>query len=177
MAIMKPTSNIGVQATEQIQLQDDDFTAAPAEGETIQSGETKEVFRAEVGEDGVLASYDALQLGGTTGPNPKSARGKIYVDIRDTNGNSISKTVEFRFVGRPRNENSRRALTPFYTLRDLDNDNPELRQALPPATNSRGQPTVVQNGRVIAVEIRTSGETAEVSLSESTIEVPAIAGY
>lgn len=175
--IMTPQNYGDVDAVEQIQLQESDFVPAPAEGTTISSGETREVFRSEVGEDGSLSSYTAVQLGGDTGANPKSARGKMFINLRDTNQNEVSDRVEFRFVARPLNENSRTPLTPFFTLRDLDNSDPEKRQALPPVTNGRGQAQVVQDGRVIALEVRTGTQSVEISLSDSVVELPAIGGY
>lgn len=175
--MMTPQNYGDVDAIEQIQLQESDFTPAPAEGEVIAAGETEEVFRAEVGKDGTLTSYNALQLGGSSGANPKSARGKMFINLRDTAGNDVSDRVEFRFIARPLNSNSRTALTPFFTLRDLDNNDPELRQALPPVTSPEGRARVIQDGRVIAVEVRSGSSSVEVSLSDSVIEVPAIAGY
>lgn len=175
--LMTPRNYGDVDSIEQIQIQEADFTPAPAEGETIAAGETEEVFRSEVGEDGTLASYNAIQLGGQTGANPKSARGKMFINLRDNAGNEVSDRVEFRFIARPLNSNSRTALTPFFTLRDLDNPDPELRQALPPVTNSEGKALVIQDGRVLAVEVRSGSGSVEVSLSESVIEVPAVAGY
>lgn len=177
MPVLSPSSNMDVNAVEQIQIQAVDFEAAPDEGTTIPQGETVEVFRSEIGETGRLSSYDALQVGGNLGQNPKSARGKMFVNLKDTANAEVSDQVEFRLAARPKNENGRTPLTPFFSLRNLDAQDPEIRQALPPVVDGQGRPRVVQDGRVLVVEVRTAASSTEISLSNSTVEFPAIVGY
>jgi len=162
---------------EGIKVNDSDFTAAPAEGTTIQSGEVEEVFRAEIGEDGQFSSYSAIQLGGRLGPTGQSAQGKLFIDLEDTSDTDVDDRTEVRFVARPKNGNSRTALTEWYSIRDLDRDDPRQRQPLPPVTNSKGNPLVVQDGRILAVEVRNGATSVEISLANSTVQTPAQAGY
>jgi hypothetical protein len=175
---MKATEDdVPAREFEGIQVSDSDFVAAPDEGSSISSGEVTEVFRAEIGEDGQFSSYSALQLGGTLGPTGQSAQGKIFADLRDNNDNKVDDRTEIRFVARPKNGNSRTALTEWYPIRDLDRDDPRQRQPLPPVTDSDGDPQVVQDGRIVAVEVRNGATSIEVDLTNTTFAAPAQGGY
>ena len=161
---------------EEIKLADSDFTAAPAEGETIEAGEVTEVFRSEVGDDGQLASYDLLQLGGELDQTGNSAQGKIFLELRNEDDELVDDRTEVRFIGRPKNGNNRKAITEWYTVRDLARDDPRQRQPLPPQ-KSGGRHLVVPDGRILAVEVRNGAEEITVSLDNTTFQVPAQAGY
>lgn len=162
---------------EEIRLADSDFIAAPSEGETVEAGEVVEVARSEVEEDGQLASYDMVQLGGDLDPTGNSAKGKIFLELRDSADEPVDDRTEVRFIARPKNGNRRRALTEWYTIRDLARDDPRQRQPIPPVTNQGGNPMVVGSGRIIGVEIRNGAESVEVDLDNSTWQLPAQAGY
>lgn len=162
---------------EGIRVADSDFNAAPAEGSSISAGEVEEVARAEIEEDGQFSSYRSVQLGGELDPTGNSAQGKLFIDLRDTNDNALDDRTEVRFVARPKNGNRRRPITEWYPLRDLARDDPRQRQPLPPATNEQGEPQLVGPGRILAVEVRNGATSVTVNLSNSVIDLPAIAGY
>ena len=162
---------------EEIRLADSDFVAAPSEGTTIEAGEVEEVARSEVEDDGQLASYDMIQLGGELDPTGNSAKGKIFLELRDSDDEPVDDRTEVRFIGRPKNGNRRKALTEWYTIRDLARDDPRQRQPIPPVTNDSGAPMVVPSGRIIGVEVRNGAESFEVDLDNSTWQLPAQAGY
>ena len=162
---------------EEIRLADSDFTAAPSEGETIEAGEVEEIARSEVEDDGQLSSYDMVQLGGELDPTGNSAKGKIFLELRNSEDEPVDDRTEVRFIGRPKNGNRRKALTEWYTIRDLARDDPRQRQPIPPVTNDGGAPMVVPSGRIIGVEVRNGAESFEVDLDNSTWQLPAQAGY
>ena len=177
MPIMNRSEALKGEEFEEIRLADSDFTAAPSEGEPVSAGEVAEIARSEVEDDGQLASYDMVQLGGEMDPTGNSAQGKIFVDLRDGEDNEVDERTEVRFVTRPKNGNRRKALTEWYTIRDLARDDPRQRQPLPPVKNSAGMHRVVKSGRIIAVEIRNGATEVTVDLDNSTWQLPAQAGY
>ena len=162
---------------EPIRLSAEDFTAAPDEGTSIPSGENAEILRTEVEEDGQLASYDAVQLGGKPDPTGNSAKGKIYVDLKDGSDTAVDPRTQIRFVARPKNGNRRTALTEWMTVRDLARDDPRQRRPLTPVTDGDGDPQLVSSGRIIAVEIRNGATSVTVSQANSELSIPATAGY
>jgi hypothetical protein len=132
---------------------------------------------SEIEDDGQLASYDSLRLGQSLGPTGRSAQGKIYVDLRDGDDNKIDDRTQIRVVGRPKNGNSRKEIVGWQTIRDLAQDRPDLRLPLPPVTNSNGEAQVVTSGRILAVEIRNPATDITVDRENSSITLPARAGY
>lgn len=169
--------NVPASDFNSIQVQDSDFNAAPDEGSSVDSGEVAEIARAEISEDGQLASYTTVQLGGDTDPMQFSSEGKMFIDLRDGSDNKVDPRTEVRFIGRPKNGDKRTDLTGWYSLRDLDRDDPRQRVPLDYVTDKQGRPQLVGRGRILAVEIRNGATSVTVSLSNSTIQVPAEAGY
>jgi len=177
MPIKSKSETLADEEFEEIRLADSDFVSAPAEGETIESGEVEEIARAEVESDGQLASYDMIQLGGDLDPTGNSAKGKIFLELRDSDDEPVDDRTEVRFIGRPKNGNRIKALTEWYTIRDLARDDPRQRQPIPPVTNNSGKAMVVPSGRIIGVEVRNGATDFEVYLENSTWQLPAQAGY
>ena len=177
MPVKTKSSALEGEQFEQIQLADSDFVEAPDEGENVPAGELVEIARSEVGDDGQLSSYDMLQLGGQLSETGMDSQGKLFIDLRDTEDEPVDPRTEIRFIARPKNGNRRHELVGFREVRDLNRDDPRQRQPLSPVTNSAGNPQVVKDGRIIGVEIRNGAEDVEVSLANSTIKVPAQAGY
>lgn len=175
--VKKQKSVFGDTDFEQIQLATADFVAAPDEGTSIPAGEVREIMRTEIEDDGQLASYDAVRLGGELDPTGNSAQGKIFVDLYDTSDAAVDDRTEIRFVARPKNGNRRKALTQWYSIRDLARDDPRQRTPLPPITDSDGDPQLVSSGRIIAMEVRNGATSVEVDKENSDITVPAFAGY
>ena len=156
---------------------DAEFRPSPQEGENIQSGEVAEILRTEVEEDGYLASYDAVQLGGHLDETGNSSKGKIYVDLRDNDDNQLDGRTEVRFVARPKNGNTRKELVEWKPLRDLAKEDTRQRHPLPPVTDEEGRPLVVKSGRIIAMEVRNASVDVEVSKENSDFTLPAQFGY
>lgn len=177
MAKKNAQAVFGDSQFEEIRLSADDFTAAPDEGSSVPAGEIAEIMRSEVEEDGQLGSYDAVQLGGRPDPTGNSAKGKLYVDLRDGSDAAVDERTQIRFVARPKNGNRRTALTSWMTVRDLNVSDTRQRRPLPPVTASDGDPRVVSSGRIIAMEVRNAATSVTVSKANSTVSVPALSGY
>lgn len=154
-----------------------DFTDGKDEEVSLSAGQVGEVFTAEVGEDGQLSSYDFVRLGDQLDDgNQDSAKGKLFVDLRDASDAEIDQRTEFRFVARPKNSNSRTPLTEFVPLRNANQSDPSLRLPFTPLTRG-GKPAVVKDGRVIAVEIRNAATSVTVDRANSDADIPARGGY
>ena len=172
-----PASHLSDVDFEGINLSVADFTDAKDEGATIPAGEIGEIMRAEVEEDGQLASYSHVRLGDRLDDgNGDSAKGKLFAQLADPEGEDLDPRTEFRFVTRPKNGNRRTALTEFIKLRNANLDDPSKRLPFTPVSID-GKPAVVKAGRIIAVEVRNAAEDVEVSRAESDMDIPARGGY
>lgn len=154
-----------------------DFVDGKDEEVSLAAGQVGEVFTAEVGEDGQLSSYDFVRLGDQLDDgNQDSAKGKLFVQLKDSADAEIDQRTEFRFVARPKNSNSRTPLTEFIPLRNANQSDPSLRLPFTPLTRG-GKPAVVKDGRVIAVEIRNAATSVTVDRTNSDADIPARGGY
>lgn len=166
----------------------DDFAAGEDEGSTISAGSTpKEVLEAEVGDDNgvgsALASYRRVRPGGRGSNAGRSGEGKLYVSLQgDQDGDGtveqVDQRTQMRLIKRPKNGDERTPLTRWFVQRDLDRDDPRQRIPLEPVTNSEtGNPLVVREGDVLAVEVRNNATDITVSKADSVVEFPAQVGY
>lgn len=154
-----------------------DFVDGKDEEVSLSAGQVGEVFTAEVGEDGQLSSYEFVRLGDNLDDgNQDSAKGKLFVNLKDSNDSAIDDRTEFRFIARPKNSNSRTPLTEFIPLRNADQSDPSKRLPLTPVTRN-GKPAVVSDGRVLAVEIRNAATSVSVDRTNSDADIPARGGY
>ena len=154
-----------------------DFTDGKDEGEEIGAGNVAEVATAEVGEDGQLASYDFLRLGDRLDDgNQDSAKGKLFVSLRDPEDAEVDERTEFRFVTRPKNANRRTPLTEWIKVRNANQDDPSKRLPFTPVSID-GKPAVVKDGRIVAIEIRNPATDVEISRANTDMDLPARAGY
>jgi len=154
-----------------------DFTDGKDEETSLSAGQVGEVFTAEVGEDGQLSSYEYLRLGDQLDDgNQDSAKGKLFVDLRDTDDNKIDERTEFRFIARPKNGNEVNPLTEFIPLRNADQTDPSIRLPFTPLTRG-GKPAVISDGRILAVEIRNAATSVSVDRANSDADIPARGGY
>jgi len=155
-------------------LDEADFTAGKDNGEQLQAGVVGEVATAEVGDDGKLSSYEAVRPGDRTDTND-ATRGRIFVELEDGNGNTVSDKVQWRLAVRDKNSNRRIPVTSWYRQRDSNNQRPDHRMALRPVTRS-GKPFFIKDGRVIVLEVKNESGTVTVDASASTVEIPARLG-
>lgn len=160
---------------EEIQLTDADFNAGDDDGTTLSSssGQIGEIAEMEVGEDGVLSSYAIAAMGGRkSGPNDTNPA--IYVDLQNSTPAALDDNTQYRFVSRDKNSNRKRTLTDWKTLRESDNSDPRQRPEI--VYRGRGNERWVQDGKLIILEVRNQSTDVAPSLSDSTIEVKAVAG-
>lgn len=154
-----------------------DFVDGKDEEQSLSAGTVGEIMTAEVGEDGQLSSYEYVRLGDNLDDgNQDSAKGKLFVDLRDSNDNEVDQRTEFRFIVRPKNSNSRTPLTEFIPLRNANRDDPSTRIPLTPVTRN-GMPAVAGDGRVLAIEVRNAATSVSVDRTNSDADVPARGGY
>lgn len=177
MAVVDPTS----LEYEGIHVTNNDFVGGSEDSSDLNSGELGEIAVAEVGEDGQFSAYDAVRLGDEMDPTGNSPKGKLYVDLQgDQDGDGTVEQVpddtQLRWIARDKNSNRREPLTRWYAHRDLDQSRPDLRTPLPPVTRN-GNPWFVKDGRIIALEAKRESGSLNVSLADSTFEVPSRGGY
>jgi hypothetical protein len=161
---------------EGILLTASDYVAGNDEGTALDPGEIGEVAVAEVGEDGQLSAYEAVRLGDTLGPTGNSPQGKLFVDLRDDSDAELDPRTQIRWICRDKNSNRRPPITRWYPLRDLNEDDPRLRTALPPVTKNN-KPFFVKEGRILSLEIKNESTGVTMDLGKSTFETPSRAGY
>ena len=162
---------------EGINISTADFTDGKDEGETISPGDLAEVATAEVGEDGQLTSYEYVRLGDSLDDgNRDSAKGKLFMSLRNSADEEVDERTEFRFVVRPKNGNSRTPLTEFIKLRNANQDDPSKRLPFTPVSID-GRPAVAKDGRILAIEVRNPAESVEIDRANTDMDLPARAGY
>jgi len=137
---------------------------------------------AEIGDNnGVssqFASYRAVRLGGSGGPNPRDGQGKIYADVDSDDANTdTDQSTQIRWIKRPLNGDSRTILTKWFTLRDLEQTDVEDRVRLPPVSAPDGSPLVVREGDVLALEARNSSSSFTIDRDGSDLDFPVQVGY
>ena len=154
-----------------------DFTDGKDADSEVEAGAIAEVATAEVEEDGQLASYSYVRLGDSLDSgNQDSAKGKLFMELNDDDGNLVDERTEFRFVARPKNGNRRTPLTEFIKLRNANQEDPGKRLPFLPVSRD-GRPAVVKGGRIIGIEVRNAATSVSVSRSQSDFDVPARGGY
>lgn len=166
---------------EGIHLTQADYVAGKDEGQDLPAGTLGEVATAEIGEDGQLGSYDAVRLGDNLDPTGNSPKGKIYVELQgDQDGDGTIELVDartqLRWAVRDKNSNRRVPLTRWFPHRDLAESDPRLRTPLPPVTKNN-KPFFAKEGRLLVLECKNEATSVNVSLSDSTFEVPSRGGY
>jgi len=180
-------SELAGREWEAVSLSPGDFQAGADEGSTISAGQIGEVLEAVVGQsnrddsgndlNSSFDSYDRVWLGQETAPDLKGPRGKIYGLLRNGVPEDLPPETEVRAIARPKNKNKRTALTPWIKHRDLDQSTPSERLDLGPIRNERGDPLIVREGRVIAIEVRNTSSDVTVSKENSDFDIPALMGY
>lgn len=165
-------------STEPITISTADFTDGQDEGSSLSAGNVGEVMKAEIGDDSQFSSYETVRLGQSLDEgNQRSGKGKLFVQLQDNNGNVIDSRTEVRFIGRPKNANSRRPLTSFIQMDRLNESDVTKQIPLTPVRNENGDPQLISDGRILAVEVRNPANSVTVDRSNSQITLPAIAGY
>ena len=155
---------------------DTDFTAGKDNDTSIPAGDVAEVGVAEVGDDGQLSNYDAVQIGqrpaATGGDNQGN---EVFIDLAQGDGADAADTVEFAVAARRKGEvggGVSGEVTGFRGTRGQDTADARQRTSLGP------QSPVVRYGRVLQFLTRDEHAAHEVDIThaETTIEIPAMGG-
>lgn len=155
-----------------------DFNDTVDTGDVIPAGTTREVMSFELSEDGEMSVYDILRFGeNPDGVTNESPEGKLFAEFRDPGDNVITKSARFRVISRPRNDDETTAHTGWIRHRNAAQDDPSKRLPLPPVTDENGNPLLIKQNRIVAIEVRNPGSDVTVSRTNSEVELPAIAGY
>jgi len=161
---------------EGIHVTQSDYVAGKDEGQSLSAGTLGEIAKAEIGEDGQLASYEAVRLGDNLDPTGNSPKGKLYVELQDDGGSVVDSRTQLRWIIRDKNSNRRVPLTRWFPHRDLNESDPRLRTPLPPVTRGN-KPFFGKEGRILALEAKNEAASVTISLANSTFETPARGGY
>jgi hypothetical protein len=158
-----------------------DFNAARDNNASLSQGVVGEIGEAEVGEDGVLAQYDAILVG----QPPKNATGdrkgnEIYAAVDDGAGSVVSDTVQVSVAARNKGETGGGKdgkVTGFLPTREMDNSDPGIRPPIgvQPSPNN---PKYVPDGRIVQFLIKdeTGSVTGDITGSTSVLELPILGG-
>lgn len=148
-----------------------DFRAGLNDATAIAAGEVGIIAVAEVGEDGILANYDAVIMGqpptNETGDNQGN---EMFVQLQDGTATDVADSVQFQFQARKKGSLSGRPLTPWIKHRGLDAADPRQRKSLP----ITGYGAV--DGEEIILVVRDMTASVTVDLSNSSFEIPIMGG-
>lgn len=133
-----------------------------------------EVGRLQVGEHSD-PSYEAVQIGRPLGPNPDSDEGKVYIDLRDSEGNEVDPRTQVRVMAGVINRDEVDELMGWKRQRGLKSEDSRLRPALEPSTVTDDEGNefaeTVPEGREIFIEVKNTAVDQEVDLEQSTLEI------
>lgn len=165
--------NVSELAFEPITLRPADFSASRDDDTQLSSGTVGEIATAEVGEDGQLSGYDAVQIGQPASNNTGDRKGNELFAKLQSGSSDVSDSVEFSIAARRKGDlggGRGGSITGWITHRGQDNADPAQRKPLYP------QQPVVIDGRML--QLLAKDETAQVTvdLSESEFEIPALGG-
>lgn len=168
--------NVGNLRFRKNQISGSDFNAARDNSTSLSAGVPGERGELEVGEDGVAAQYDAVQLGQPQSNASGDRKGnEIYLALDDNSGSPVNDTVQFSFQVRNKGElggGNAGNITGFISVRNQDDSDPAKRRPLPP------QRPVVPDGRLLTLVTRdeTQSHNVDVTGSATTIELPILGG-
>lgn len=169
-----PVVNVNSLIFERFTLTDADFSAGRDDNTSLSAGTVGEIATAEVGEDGQLSNYDAIQLGQPQS-NPTGDRkgNEVFVKLGDGSDTDISDSAMWSFAARRKGEiggGSAGMITGFRKHRGQDNADPAQRDPLPPQT------PVVKDGRIAQLLAKDEAASLTVALTNSEFEIPALGG-
>lgn len=168
-----PVVDVNALTYEPIQLRDGDFSASRDDNTALSAGTVGEIATAEVGEDGQLSGYDAVQVGQpATNPTGDIKGNELFVDLADSGGD-VDDTSEFALAARQKGElggGASGSITGWISQRQSDSTTVSER----PKVNPK-QP-VVKDGRLLLLLFKNEAAQDTVELAQSTFEIPALGG-
>jgi len=158
---------------EQFTLTQSDFNDGRDEDTSLSAGQVGEIGEAEIGEDGQLSNYDAVQIGQPPVNNGDSTGNEPFVALDSAADTDVADTAEWACAVRRKGELSAGQagmITGYVSHRRTNNTDPRQRTKLGP------QSPVGKDGRVLQFLARDETSSVTVNLGESTIEIPALGG-
>lgn len=154
-------------------LTDADFSAGRDDDTSLSAGTVGEVATAEIGEDGQLSNYLAVQLGQPATQQFADVQGnEIYVKLQAASAD-VADSVDWAFAVRDKGELGGGVagnITGFRTHRGQDNSDPRQRNKMRP------QSPVARDGKILSLLVKDETQAVTVDLSESDFEIPALGG-
>lgn len=142
----------------------------------LSPGQRSEVAQMEVGEDGRSASYTAVTVGYL--PNDiegDTRQGKIYGQLRDSDGNPVDDDTEIRLVKRFRDGTGVSGESEWFKAEGLDESRPDHMYRLRVTDGEDAKANRIRDGRVIAIEARHPSQSVQIDHTESRLVIPAYA--
>lgn len=153
-------------------LRDSDFTAGRDNDVALDAGDVGEIATAEVGEDGQLSGYEAVQYGqppvNTGGDNLGN---EIHMQFQ-SGAADVSDNAQFAFGARQKGELGGPNITGWISHRNQDASDPRQRYNLFP------QSPVVKDGRELNIIAKDEAAALTVDLSENPghLNIPCLGG-
>lgn len=159
------------------QLNASDFSAGRDNDTSLSSGQVGEIGTAEVGEDGSIAQYEAVQLGQPASNRTGDRKGnEQYCNIYDSTGAAdVADAAEYAVNARNKGELGGGAggtLTGWFKLRNADASDPAQRPPLYP------QQPVVPRRRILSFQLKNENATVQGDITDgsTTVEIPILGG-
>lgn len=172
MAITK--SKAATLAYRRFKLTDSDFSAGRDNDTSLSAGTVGEIATAEVGVDGQLSAYLAVQLGQPAGSSGGDNQGnEPYIEMGDASPGDVSSSADWAFAVRDKGEvggGREGNITGFRTQRRQDNDDPRQRSSMLP------QQPVAREGKILQFLARDETASVTVDISQTNLEVPSLGG-
>lgn len=168
-----PVVDVSSLTYEPIQLRDGDFSAGRDDDTALSAGTVGEIATAEVGEDGQLSGYDAVQVGQPpTNTGGDIAGNEAFVDLADSGGD-VDDTSEFAIAARQKGElggGPAGSITGWISQRESDSSTVGERPKVFPQT------PVVKDGRLLQLLFKNEAAQDTAALASSTFQIPALGG-
>jgi len=168
-----PVVNVDDLSYRRISVTDADFSASRDNDTALSAGTVGEIATSEVGSDGQLSSYEAVQLGQPPRPNAAGDNlgNEIHMQFQSA-GTDIADNAQVAFGARLKGELGGPNITGWIDHRNQDNADPRQRKNLYP------QMPIVIDGRLLVVLAKDEANAVTVDLAENAgqLQVPALGG-
>lgn len=151
-----------------ITVSDATFTAGQDDGVTVAAGDSAEVARARVGEDGTLKQYSAVVWGQPAKGNEETVAGKPTVDLQNSTPADLPADAQFAFGGKKEGGRGK-AISTWITEDDYHSVAKEKREPVNPMT-----PFILYN-QFATIMSKVEGSTHSPSFSDSTLNLKLMA--
>lgn len=171
-----PVVDVNSLTFEPITLTASDFTASRDNNTSLSAGTVGEIATAEVGEDGQLSGYEAVQIGQPEVNSSGDRKGnELFMQLADGADAEVADTVQAAVAARQKGElggGAAGSITGWIKHRGQDTTDPAQRQPIYPQT------PVVKDGRLVQflAKDETSSVTVNIDSTATQLEIPALGG-